>query len=116
MPRLLNGRSQGPGRARDSYDRTLVGSRLEAHIAAVDEAIRALLSQAEPALQPFYGTMLYHLGMDAERGAGGKRLRPVMCTLVFEAPTGDARRALSAAPARAVLPDFTLCDDDSNDQ
>jgi len=100
----------------DAYDRTLVGSRLETHIAAVDEEIRALLSQAEPALQPFYGMMLYHLGLDAERGAGGKRLRPVLCTLVFEALTGDARRALPAAAAIELLHNFTLIHDDIEDQ
>jgi hypothetical protein len=35
-----------------------VGRTLEAHIAAVDEEIRALLTGADPSLQPFYGMML----------------------------------------------------------
>jgi len=76
-----------------------VGRSLEAHIAAVDEEIRALLTGADPSLQPFYGMMLYHLGLEAERGPSGKRLRPVLCTLVYEALTGDARGALPAAAA-----------------
>src|SRR3989475_1062222 len=100
----------------DSYHRSLVGQTIEAHLAAVDEEIRALLSQAEPALQPFYGMMLYHLGLDAERGGGGKRLRPVLCTLVHEALTGDARPALPAAAAIELLHNFTLIHDDIEDQ
>jgi geranylgeranyl diphosphate synthase, type I len=93
-----------------------VGRTLESHIGAVDEEIRALLSGADPSLQPFYGMMLYHLGLDAERGPSGKRLRPVLCTLVYEALTGDARGALPAAAAIELLHNFTLIHDDIEDQ
>jgi geranylgeranyl diphosphate synthase, type I len=102
--------------ARDAYDRSSVGRTLEAHIAAVDEEIRALLSGSDPSLQPFYGMMLYHLGLEAERGPSGKRLRPVLCTLVYEALTGDARAALPAAAAIELLHNFTLIHDDIEDQ
>src|SRR5439155_1045254 len=58
----------GPGAdGANTYHRSPVGRSLEAHIAAVDEEIRALLHTAEAGLQPFYGMMLYHLGLDAER-------------------------------------------------
>src|SRR6266705_2827145 len=60
--------------------------------------------------------MLYHLGLDAERGPSGKRLRPVLCTLVHEALTGDARAALPAASAIELLHNFTLIHDDIEDQ
>jgi geranylgeranyl diphosphate synthase type I len=93
-----------------------VGRTLEAHIAAVDEEIRALLSGADPSLQPFYGMMLYHLGLEAERGPSGKRLRPVLCTLIYEALTGDARGALPAAASIELLHNFTLIHDDIEDQ
>src|SRR5437867_3093594 len=56
---------------------------LEARVASIDEEIRSLLTQPEPALQPFYGMMLYHLGLDAGRPRGGKRLRPLLCLLDF---------------------------------
>ena len=102
--------------ARGAYDRSSVGRTLEAHIAAVDEEIRALLTGADPSLQPFYGMMLYHLGLDAGRGPSGKRLRPVLCTLVYEALTGDARGALPAAAAIELLHNFTLIHDDIEDQ
>jgi geranylgeranyl diphosphate synthase, type I len=92
-----------------------VGRTLEAHIAAIDEEIRSLLHAADPALQPFYGMMLYHLGLDAGR-ASGKRLRPLLCTLIFEAMTGDPRQALPAAAAIELLHNFTLIHDDIEDQ
>jgi geranylgeranyl diphosphate synthase, type I len=85
-------------------------------IAAVDEEIRTLLTQPDPATAPFYGMMLYHLGLDADRGSGGKRLRPVLCALVYEALAGDARAALPAAAAIELLHNFTLIHDDIEDQ
>jgi len=60
--------------------------------------------------------MLYHLGLDSQRGPSGKRLRPVLCTLVYEALTGDARAALPAAAAIELLHNFTLIHDDIEDQ
>jgi geranylgeranyl diphosphate synthase type I len=91
---------------------------LEARVASIDEEIRSLLTQPEPALQPFYGMMLYHLGLDAGRPRGGKRLRPLLCQLVFEAlaGAGEARRVLPAAAAIELLHNFTLIHDDIEDQ
>ncbi len=88
----------------------------DARVAAIDEEIRTVLTQAEPALQSFYGMMLYHLGLDSARPDGGKRLRPLLCTLVFESLTGDARPALPAAAALELLHNFTLIHDDIEDQ
>ena len=99
-----------------AYHRKPVGRTLEAHIAAVDEEIRSILSGTDPSLGPFYGMMLYHLGLEAERGSSGKRLRPVLCTLIYEALTGDARPALPAAAAIELLHNFTLIHDDIEDQ
>jgi len=91
---------------------------LEARVASIDEEIRSLLTQPEPALQPFYGMMLYHLGLDSGRPRGGKRLRPLLCMLVFEALAGahPAQRVLPAAAAIELLHNFTLIHDDIEDQ
>src|SRR5437763_14849890 len=89
---------------------------LEARVASIDEEIRSLLTQPEPALQPFYGMMLYHLGLDAGRPRGGKRLRPLLCLLVFEALAGESERVLPAAAALELLHNFTLIHDDIEDQ
>jgi len=91
-------------------------SPFESRIAAIDEEIRTALTQAEASLQPFYGMMLYHLGLDAEGPTTGKRLRPLLCSLVFEALEGDARRAMPAAAALELLHNFTLIHDDIEDQ
>src|SRR5882762_495357 len=89
---------------------------IEARVVSIDEEIRSLLTRPEPALQPFYGMMLYHLGLDAARPRGGKRLRPLLCLLVFEALAGEPARALPAAAAIELLHNFTLIHDDIEDQ
>jgi geranylgeranyl diphosphate synthase type I len=88
----------------------------DTRVAAIDDEIRSLLTQAEPALQPFYGMMQYHLGLDAQRSRGGKRLRPLLSTLVFEALGGDAARVLPVGAAVELLHNFTLIHDDIEDQ
>ncbi len=85
-------------------------------LAAIDEEIRAVLAQAEPALQPFYGMMLYHLGLDTERSGTGKRLRPLLLTLLYESLAGDMTPSLPAAAALELLHNFTLIHDDIEDQ
>ncbi|MEK7863883.1 MAG: polyprenyl synthetase family protein, partial [Chloroflexota bacterium] len=88
----------------------------DARVADVDDEIRSLLSQGEAALGPFYGMMLYHLGLDTEQSRGGKRLRPLLCALTFEALGGDSRRVLPAGAAIELLHNFTLVHDDIEDQ
>ena len=90
--------------------------RYGSRIAAIDEEIRDVLAHAEPALQPFYGMMLYHLGLDVDRAGGGKRLRPLLCVLVYEALAGKAQGVLPAAAALELLHNFTLIHDDIEDQ
>ncbi len=89
---------------------------ITSRLTAIDEEIRAVLTQAEPALQPFYGMMLYHLGLDAERAGSGKRLRPLLLTLLYEAIAGEIMPALPAAAAVELLHNFTLIHDDIEDQ
>jgi len=85
-------------------------------VTAVDEEIRSLLTQGEAALGPFYGMMLYHLGLDTERGKSGKRLRPLLVSLVFEALGGDGARVTPVGAAVELLHNFTLIHDDIEDQ
>jgi geranylgeranyl diphosphate synthase type I len=88
----------------------------EARVTAVDDEIRSLLTQGEAALGPFYGMMLYHLGLDDLRSRGGKRLRPLLCSLVFEALGGDGTRVAPVGAAVELLHNFTLIHDDIEDQ
>jgi len=85
-------------------------------VTAVDEEIRSLLTQGEAALGPFYGMMLYHLGLDSARGKSGKRLRPLLVSLVFEALGGDGARVTPVGAAVELLHNFTLIHDDIEDQ
>lgn len=87
---------------------------LASRVAAIDSEIRAALAPEHPTLQPFYGMMLYHLGLDGG-ASGGKRLRPLLLTLSFEALAGDATRCLPAAAALELLHNFTLIHDDIED-
>jgi geranylgeranyl diphosphate synthase type I len=109
MPSKVNG---------TRYHRNSVTSsgRYGSRILSIDEEIRDVLAQAEPALQPFYGMMLYHLGLDVERPGRGKRMRPLMCVLVYEALAGDPQGILPAAAALELLHNFTLIHDDIEDQ
>src|SRR6185503_4084149 len=88
----------------------------DARVTAVDEEIRSLLTQGEAALGPFYGMMLYHLGLDSDRGKSGKRLRPLLVSLVFEALGGDGARVTPVGAAVELLHNFTLIHDDIEDQ
>jgi geranylgeranyl diphosphate synthase, type I len=62
--------------------------------------------------------MLYHLGLAAavQGPGGGKRMRPLMCVLVYEALAGDPQGMLPAAAALELLHNFTLIHDDIEDQ
>jgi geranylgeranyl diphosphate synthase type I len=91
-------------------------SGLGSRIAAIDDEIKAVLTQAEPALQPFYGMMLYHLGLEEERTGTGKRLRPLLLVLLYESLTRDPSPSLPAAAAVELLHNFTLIHDDIEDQ
>ena len=83
-------------------------------IAMIDDEIRAVLASREASLAPFYGMMLYHLGLGGA-SAGGKRLRPLLLMLAFEALGGEGPRALPAAAAVELLHNFTLIHDDIED-
>jgi len=91
-------------------------SPFASRVIAIDEEIRAVLTQVEPSLEPFYGMMLYHLGLDTDVSATGKRLRPLVGVLVYEALSGENRTMLPAAAALELLHNFTLIHDDIEDQ
>jgi geranylgeranyl diphosphate synthase, type I len=94
----------------------MTASDLAPRLSAIDEEIRAVLTQAEPSLQPFYGMMLYHLGLDQDRAATGKRLRPLILVLLYETLAGSVHASLPAAAAIELLHNFTLIHDDIEDQ
>ncbi len=88
---------------------------LDRHLNAINEEIRAQLDQRDAALAPFYEMMRYHLGL-GDAAAAGKRLRPLLCLLLYEATGGEARDVVPAAAALELLHNFTLIHDDIEDQ
>src|SRR5436309_20097 len=99
-------RNAAPIESRGAYDRSPVGRTLEAHIAAVDEEIRALLIGADPSLQPFYGMMLYHLVLDAEPGRYRAMAAKKTGALFAAAAQGAALLATDDTKVREALARF----------
>ena len=89
---------------------------LEPYLDAINQEMRQQLAASSPALEPFYEMMRYHLGLDAAGSGLGKRLRPLLCLLAYEALGGEARDVLPAAAALELLHNFTLIHDDIEDQ
>ena len=91
-------------------------SVLARYLAAIDEEIPRHLKADDARLAPFYEMMRYHLGLEEGGQPGGKRLRPLVCLLLFEGLKGEIDRALPAAAAVELLHNFTLIHDDIEDQ
>src|SRR5207245_3374442 len=89
---------------------------LEPSLDAINHEMRQQLAASSPTLEPFYEMMRYHLALDAAGSGSGKRLRPLLCLLAYEALGGQARDVLPAAAALELLHNFTLIHDDIEDQ
>src|SRR5919106_172270 len=74
----------------------------------------ARAGQEAPA-KPLYEMLSYHLGLDQPDGPRGKRMRPLLGLLVYEALTGDHRPALPGAAAVELGHNFSLVHDDIED-
>lgn len=87
---------------------------------AVEAALREALACPEPAFEPLYGMMEYHLGWrDADLAPiemrTGKRLRPLICLALCDCLGGDWRRAVPYATAIELVHNFSLIHDDIED-
>lgn len=83
-------------------------------------AMRAAFPAAQPALQPFYAMMQYHLGWLNERfqpttASSGKLLRPLLVVLANRVFGGRDEQALPLAAGIQLLHDFSLIHDDIED-
>lgn len=98
------------------YDATLDALLLS----AIDEGRRRSLSTTAHDLA-LYDVLAYHLGFVDEqfvptRSDVGKRIRPRLCSLSYEAAGGTESIATHAAAAIELLHNFTLLHDDIQDQ
>ncbi|MFN3982390.1 MAG: polyprenyl synthetase family protein [Caldilinea sp.] len=86
----------------------------------LEEEMRTVLAETEPAMAVHYGMMHYHMGwVDATFQPvtlpAGKRLRPLLCLMACEAVGGETGQAVPAAAALEILHNFSLVHDDIED-
>jgi geranylgeranyl diphosphate synthase type I len=80
----------------------------------IETEMTAVLAERAQSAAPLYEMLEYHLGLD-EPGAGGKRIRPLLGLLVYQALGGDPRKALPGAAAVELGHNFSLVHDDIED-
>lgn len=89
--------------------------RVELYSARVDSALEDFLGREAP-VPNLHDGLLYALGLDiADREAGGKRLRPVLCLMTADALGGDLGLAIDFACAIELMHNFALVHDDIED-
>ena len=96
-----------------SFPRTLAR-----YSGAVEAALRSTIPGGDI---PLHRAMRYHMGWSDEggapvAGAGGKRLRPILCLMTCKAVGGSPRQAMPAAAALELVHNFSLVHDDVQDQ
>lgn len=79
------------------------------------EMRRIIQESLDPRADLLKEIFIYHLGMDKDREARGKRIRPLLVFLITHAFEADWKRALPAAAAVEFLHNFSLIHDDVED-
>jgi geranylgeranyl diphosphate synthase type I len=81
----------------------------------IEDEMRAVLDGHEGPAKPLYEMLSYHLGLDQPDGPRGKRMRPLLGLLAYEALTGEHEPALPGAAAVELGHNFSLVHDDIED-
>jgi geranylgeranyl diphosphate synthase type I len=81
----------------------------------IEDEMRDVLARQDGPARPLYEMLSYHLGLDQPDGPRGKRMRPLLGLLAYEALTGDHKTALPAAAAVELGHNFSLVHDDIED-
>lgn len=86
----------------------------------LEDEMRTVLQNDDPALPTHYGMLHYHLGwMDEQlrpqQLPAGKRLRPMLCLLACAEVGGEPAQALAAGAGIELLHNFSLIHDDIED-
>ncbi|MBI3742599.1 MAG: polyprenyl synthetase family protein, partial [Chloroflexi bacterium] len=89
-------------------------------IAALDAALREIVTAPDPAYEKYYGMFRYHLGWVNENFAPtqadtGKHFRALLALLSCQAVSGDWKNALPLAAAIELAHNFSLIHDDIED-
>jgi geranylgeranyl diphosphate synthase, type I len=81
----------------------------------IEAEMSDVLEERNGHAKPLYEMLAYHLGLDADAGPRGKRLRPLLGALAYQSLTGDYKRALPGAAAVELGHNFSLVHDDIED-
>jgi geranylgeranyl diphosphate synthase, type I len=84
-------------------------------VAEIEDEMRLVLGERDGHARPLYEMLAYHLGIDKPEGPRGKRIRPLLGLLAYQALTDDYRRALPGAAAVELGHNFSLVHDDIED-
>jgi geranylgeranyl diphosphate synthase, type I len=81
----------------------------------IEDEMRSVLDERQGHARPLYEMLAYHLGLDQSEGPRGKRMRPLLGLLAYEALAGNHDDALPAAAAVELGHNFSLVHDDIED-
>jgi geranylgeranyl diphosphate synthase, type I len=84
-------------------------------LAEIEDEMRSVITEQDGHARPLYEMLSYHLGLDEVDGPRGKRLRPLLGLLAYQALGGDYRKSLPAAAAVELGHNFSLVHDDIED-
>jgi geranylgeranyl diphosphate synthase, type I len=84
-------------------------------LADIEEEMSRVLAERDGRARPLYEMLAYHLGLDADSGPRGKRMRPLLGLLAYQSLTGEYRAALPGAAAVELGHNFSLVHDDIED-
>jgi geranylgeranyl diphosphate synthase type I len=84
-------------------------------VSEIEAEMRLVLGERDGPTQPLYEMLAYHLGLDEPDRPRGKRIRPLLGLLVYQALTEDYRTALPGAAAVELGHNFSLVHDDIED-
>jgi geranylgeranyl diphosphate synthase, type I len=81
----------------------------------IEDEMRSVLAEHDGHTRPLYEMLAYHLGLDHPEMPRGKRIRPLLGLLAYQALTGEHDAALPGAAAVELGHNFSLVHDDIED-
>jgi len=84
-------------------------------LSEIEDEMRSVLAEHDGHTRPLYEMLAYHLGLDRPEMPRGKRIRPLLGLLAYQALTGEHEAALPGAAAVELGHNFSLVHDDIED-
>jgi geranylgeranyl diphosphate synthase, type I len=84
-------------------------------VAEIETEMQVVIGERDGPTRPLYEMLGYHLGLDDPDRPRGKRIRPLLGLLIYQALSDDYRTALPGAAAVELGHNFSLVHDDIED-